>query len=102
MMRRLLDDGQKNDRDNLRKVLGKLSREERLVCIWKRAGFSSQEIAHHNARTVASVDGLFARAKEKLRKLLREGKAKYSRDQSAIKKVTTRSRRAKKQRKQIK
>jgi len=54
----------------LREVLGKLSREERLVCLWKRVGFSSQEIAKHQKRSVASVDTLFSRAKRKLRRLL--------------------------------
>lgn len=54
----------------LREVLGKLSREERLVCVWKRAGFSSQEIAKHQRRSVAAVDTLFSRAKQKLRRLL--------------------------------
>lgn len=54
----------------LREVLRKLSREERLVCIWKRAGFSSQEIAKHQRRSVAAVDTLFSRAKQKLRRLL--------------------------------
>lgn len=54
----------------LREVLGKLSREERLVCVWKRAGFSSQEIAKHQKRSVAAVDTLFSRAKQKLRRLL--------------------------------
>jgi len=54
----------------LREVLGKLSQEERLVCLWKKAGFSSQEIAQHQGRSVAAVDTLFSRAKQKLRKAL--------------------------------
>jgi RNA polymerase sigma factor (sigma-70 family) len=54
----------------LREVLGKLSQEERLVCVWKKAGFSSQEIAQHQGRSVAAVDTLFSRAKQKLRKAL--------------------------------
>ena len=60
----------KEERDKLRKVLGKLSREERLVCIWKRAGFSTREIADHHGRSVASIDKLFAHARRKLRQLL--------------------------------
>ena len=55
----------------LRKVLAKLSRQERLVCIWKAAGFSSDEIAIYQGCSAASVDILFARAKQKLRRLLR-------------------------------
>ena len=54
----------------LREVLGKLSLEERLVCVWKRTGFSSQEIAKHQRRSVAAVDTLFSRAKQKLRRFL--------------------------------
>lgn len=54
----------------LREVLGALSAEERLVCVWKKAGFSSQEIAHFQGRTVVSVDTLFSRAKQKVRKAL--------------------------------
>ena len=54
----------------LREVLDKLSPEERLVCIWKKAGFSSQEIAEHQGRTVTAVDTLFSRAKSKIRKAL--------------------------------
>ncbi len=54
----------------LREVLDKLSQEERLVCVWKKGGFSSQEIAQHQGRSVAAVDTLFSRAKQKLRKAL--------------------------------
>lgn len=54
----------------LREVLDRLSPEERLVCIWKKAGFSSREIAEHQGRSVVSVDTLFSRAKDKLRRAL--------------------------------
>ena len=54
----------------LREVLDKLSPEEKLVCIWKKAGFSSQEIADHQGRSVTAIDTLFSRAKAKLRKAL--------------------------------
>lgn len=54
----------------LREVLAKLSDDERRICIWKKAGFSSQEIASHQGRSVAAVDTLFSRAKDKLRKAL--------------------------------
>lgn len=57
----------------LREVLGKLSQEERLVCVWKKAGFSSQEIAKYLGRSVAAVDTLFSRAKQKLRRALGTG-----------------------------
>jgi len=54
----------------LRELLAKLSREERLVCLWKQAGFSSQEIADHRGRSVEAVDTMFSRAKHKLRMAL--------------------------------
>src|SRR5688500_18659930 len=54
----------------LRELLAKLSREERLVCLWKQAGFSSQEIADHQGRSVEAVDTMFSRAKQKLRMAL--------------------------------
>jgi len=58
----------------LREMLGRLSREERLVCLWKKAGFSSQEIAKYQGRSVAAVDTLFSRAKQKLRRALGTGR----------------------------
>ncbi len=54
----------------LREVLAQLTPEERLVCIWKKAGFSSQEIARHRGSSPAAVDTLFSRTKQKIRKLL--------------------------------
>jgi hypothetical protein len=36
----------------------------------EKAGFSSQEIALHQRRTVVSVDTIFSRAKQKIRKAL--------------------------------
>ena len=53
----------------LRELLATLSQEERLVCIWKKAGFSSQEIAKYQGRSAASVDTMFSRAKQKLRRV---------------------------------
>ena len=54
----------------LRELLATLSSEERLVCLWKQAGFSSQEIAAHRGRSVEAVDTMFSRAKQKLRATL--------------------------------
>lgn len=51
-------------------VLARLSPEERLVCVWKKAGYSSLEIAQFQGRSVAAVDTLFSRAKQKLRRAL--------------------------------
>ena len=41
-----------------------------MICLWKKAGFSSQEIALHRGRTVVAIDTIFSRAKEKIRKAL--------------------------------
>jgi DNA-directed RNA polymerase specialized sigma24 family protein len=54
----------------LRELLRTLSREERMICLWKKAGFSSQEIALHQRRTVVAIDTIFSRAKQKIRKAL--------------------------------
>jgi DNA-directed RNA polymerase specialized sigma24 family protein len=54
----------------LRELLQTLSKEERMICLWKKAGFSSQEIALYQRRTVVAVDTIFSRAKQKIRKAL--------------------------------
>lgn len=54
----------------LRELLDTLTREERHICAWKKAGFSSQQIARHQHRTVIAVDTIFSRAKQKLRDAL--------------------------------
>ena len=41
-----------------------------MICLWKKAGFSSQEIALHQRRTVVAIDTIFSRAKQKIRKAL--------------------------------
>jgi DNA-binding CsgD family transcriptional regulator len=54
----------------LREVLAQLSPEERLICVWKKAGYSSQEIAQYQGRSVSAVDTLLCRARQKIRRLL--------------------------------
>lgn len=54
----------------LREALDTLSQEERMVCLWKKAGFSAQEIARFQGRSVVAVDTLFSRAKQKIRNVL--------------------------------
>ncbi len=51
----------------LQELLDTLTREERHICAWK-AGFSSQQIARHQHRTVIAVDTIFSRAKQKLQR----------------------------------
>jgi DNA-directed RNA polymerase specialized sigma24 family protein len=55
----------------LREVEPYLSRHERLVLGWKKAGFTSEEIAHFRGTSVGAVDAVFSRAKHKIRTLLR-------------------------------
>jgi DNA-directed RNA polymerase specialized sigma24 family protein len=43
-------------------LLDTLSGEERLVCLWKKVGFSSQDIADHWGWSSDAVDELFAQA----------------------------------------
>ena len=52
----------------LRELLAILSPEERLICVWKKAGFSSREIAKRQGRSPGAIDTLFSRAKAKLRR----------------------------------
>jgi RNA polymerase sigma factor (sigma-70 family) len=52
----------------MREALEALSEEERVVCMWKTAGYSAQEIAKSQGRSVVAVDTLFSRAKQKLRR----------------------------------
>ncbi len=54
----------------LRELMDGLTREERLVCGAKAAGFTAEQIANRLGRTVSAVDTIFSRAKEKLRKRL--------------------------------
>ena len=54
----------------LREAMETLSEEERVVCMWKTAGFSAQEIAKFQGRSVVAVDTLFSRAKQKIRHAL--------------------------------
>jgi DNA-binding CsgD family transcriptional regulator len=65
----------------LRQVLETLTPEERLVCIWKKAGFSSREIADRRGGTAAAVDTLLSRVRQKVRKLLGDRPGDSRRDE---------------------
>lgn len=54
----------------LRQVLETLTPDERVVCIWKKAGFSSQEIADRRGSTAGAIDKMLSRARQKVRALL--------------------------------
>jgi RNA polymerase sigma factor (sigma-70 family) len=51
----------------LREILARLTPEERLVCLWKMAGWSSQQIAARRGTSAGVVNTLFWRAKQKVR-----------------------------------
>lgn len=55
----------------LGEVMARLSRDERLVLGWKRAGFASEEIAHFRGTSANAVDIVFSRAKRKIQRSLR-------------------------------
>lgn len=63
----------------LREALDTLTHQERMVCLWKKAGFSAQEIASTLHRSVPAVDTLFSRAKQKIREALGVTPARESR-----------------------
>jgi RNA polymerase sigma factor (sigma-70 family) len=54
----------------LREALESLSPRERMIAIWKRAGFSTKEIAAHLGVSTSSVDTAFFRIRQKLRTLM--------------------------------
>ena len=54
----------------LRELLGRLSADERLVCIWKKAGYTSQEIAARRGTTAGAVDTMLSRIRQKVRELM--------------------------------
>lgn len=54
---------------HLAEVMARLTPEERLVCMWKKAGYTSQEIAEHRGTSPGAIDVLFTRTKQKIRKL---------------------------------
>jgi DNA-directed RNA polymerase specialized sigma24 family protein len=57
-----------------KEALDSLSREERLVCIWRRVGFSNEQIADHLGWPAADVDAVFRRAHDKVQQIL-DGKS---------------------------
>ena len=49
-------------------ALNRLTPEERLICLWKRLGYSSSEIASAQAQSTSAIDALFRAAMAKLRR----------------------------------
>jgi len=57
-------------------ILARLSPDERMVCVWKKAGFSSKEMAQRLGSSVGAVDTLFHRVKEKVQRAVQGGPQK--------------------------
>ncbi len=53
-----------------KKALESLSREERLVCIWRKVGFSNEQIADHLGWSASDADEVFRRAHDKVQQIL--------------------------------
>ena len=56
--------------DNLEQAFLLLTEEERLVLIWKKAGFSDREIAKHLSRPASAVREVHGRAASKIHRSL--------------------------------
>ena len=56
--------------DNLEQALLLLTEEERLVLIWKKAGFTDREIAKHLSRSASAVREVHRRAASKIHRSL--------------------------------
>ena len=54
----------------LDEILARLPSDERMVCVWKKAGFTSKEIGERLGLSVSGVDTLFHRIKAKVQKML--------------------------------
>jgi DNA-directed RNA polymerase specialized sigma24 family protein len=65
-------------------VLRLLSDDERAIILWRRAGYSSAEIAWVQERTVDAVDKVFSRAKQRIRRALGVESPKRNRRPPAV------------------
>jgi RNA polymerase sigma factor (sigma-70 family) len=72
----------------LRELLERLSPDERLVCIWRKAGFTSQEIALRRGTTAGAVDVMLTRIRQKVRDLIGAPKGPEPQDASAERQAT--------------
>src|SRR5262249_40677923 len=53
----------------LRELLAQLTPDEQSILLYKRAGYSSEEIARRRGCSAGAVDVLFTRVKQKIRRL---------------------------------
>ena len=57
----------------LDEILARLPSDERMVCVWKKSGFTSKEIGERLGLSVTAVDTLFHRIKAKVQKMVQAG-----------------------------
>lgn len=53
-------------------MLARMTPEERMLCMWKKLGYSSREIAKEQGTSIERVNTFFFRLKRKIRAVLRE------------------------------
>ena len=68
----------------LREVLEVLTPHERLVCLLKRAGHSSREIAERRGSTAAAVDTLWLRVRQRVRRQFGMARARWTQHSSRL------------------
>jgi RNA polymerase sigma factor (sigma-70 family) len=66
----------------LREILSTLSPGERQMLFWKKAGFSSQEIAQRRGMKVGAIDMAYARLRKRIREAI-EGRAPATRPRTS-------------------
>ena len=56
----------------LEEMLSHMTPEERMLCMWKKLGYSSRQIAKEQGTSIERVNTFFFRLKRKIREILRE------------------------------
>ena len=56
----------------LEEMLARLTPEEQMLCMWKKLGYSSRQIAKEQGTSIERVNTFFFRLKRKIREILRE------------------------------
>ena len=56
----------------LEEMLARMTPEEQMLCMWKKLGYSSRQIAKEQGTSIERVNTFFFRLKRKIREILRE------------------------------
>jgi DNA-directed RNA polymerase specialized sigma24 family protein len=56
----------------LEQMLARMTPEEQMLCMWKKLGYSSRQIAKEQGTSIERVNTFFFRLKRKIREILRE------------------------------